>query len=70
MTEDGRRGRAAGHGSERIWTIEDCRNMTRRLECECDLLAAGERIVRVTPKLMAATRDSARRYGKSAPIDA
>jgi hypothetical protein len=33
--------------------IEDCRNMTRRLEQ--DLLAAGERIVRVPPKLMAHT---------------
>lgn len=59
---------AAEHGSERIWAIEDCRNMTRRLER--DLLAAGERIVRVTSKLMAATRDSARTYGKSDPIDA
>jgi transposase len=34
------------------------------------MLAAGERIVRVPPKLMAHTRDSARTYGKSDPIDA
>jgi transposase len=59
---------AAGHGEERIWAIEDCRNMTRRLER--DLLAAGERIVRVPPKLMAHARDAARTYGKSDPIDA
>jgi hypothetical protein len=31
---------------------------------------AGERIVRVPPKLMAHIRDSARTYGKSDPIDA
>jgi transposase len=58
----------AGHGQERVWAIEDCRNMSRRLER--DLLAAGERIVRVPPKLMANMRDSARTYGKSDPIDA
>jgi transposase len=34
------------------------------------MLAAGERIVRVPPKLMAHSRDSARTYGKSDPIDA
>jgi len=34
------------------------------------MLAAGERIVRVPPKLMAHARDSARTYGKSDPIDA
>jgi transposase len=33
-------------------------------------VAAGERIVRVPPKLMAHSRDSARTYGKSDPIDA
>lgn len=59
---------AAGYGAERVWAIEDCRNMTRRLER--DLLAAGERIVRVPPKLMAHARDAARTYGKSDPIDA
>lgn len=59
---------ATGHGSDRVWAVEDCRNMTRRLEQ--DLLAAGERIVRVPPKLMAHARDAARSYGKSDPIDA
>jgi transposase len=34
------------------------------------MLAAGERIVRVPPKLMAHARDAARTYGKSDPIDA
>jgi transposase len=55
------------HG-ERLWAIEDCRQLSRRLER--DLLAAGQRIVRVHPKLMAHARDAARSYGKSDPIDA
>ena len=55
-------------GDERTWAVEDCRHLSRRLER--DLLAAGERIVRVPPKLMAHARDSARTYGKSDPIDA
>jgi transposase len=59
---------ATQHGHDRVWAVEDCRNMTRRLER--DLLAAGERIVRVPPKLMAHARDAARTYGKSDPIDA
>ena len=52
----------------RMWAVEDCRHLSRRLEA--DLLAAGERIVRVPPKLMAHARDAARTYGKSDPIDA
>ena len=55
-------------GSERRWAVEDCRHLSRRLER--DLLAAGEAIVRVPPKLMAHARDAARTYGKSDPIDA
>jgi transposase len=55
-------------GPERTWAVEDCRHLSRRLEA--DLLAAGERIVRVPPKLMAHSRDAARTYGKSDPIDA
>ena len=55
-------------GPDRIWAVEDCRHLSRRLEA--DLLAAGERIVRVPPKLMAHARDAARTYGKSDPIDA
>lgn len=59
---------AARHGDERLWAIEDCRHLSRRLER--DLLAAGERIVRVPPKLMAEARAAARSFGKSDPIDA
>jgi transposase len=55
-------------GSERTWAVEDCRHLSRRLER--DMLAAGERIVRVPPKLMAHARDGARTYGKSDPTDA
>jgi transposase len=53
---------------ERVWAVEDCRHVSRRLER--DLLGAGERIVRVPPKLMADSRRAARTYGKSDPIDA
>jgi transposase len=57
------------HDSGRLlWAVEDCRHLSRRLER--DLLAAGQSIVRVPPKLMAQVRDSARTYGKSDPIDA
>jgi transposase len=55
-------------GRDRTWAVEDCRHLSRRLEA--DLLGAGETIVRVPPKLMAHSRDSARTYGKSDPIDA
>ena len=61
-------GWAEGFGAERTWAVEDCRQLSRRLEA--DMLAAGERIVRVPPKLMAHARDAARTYGKSDPIDA
>jgi transposase len=53
---------------ERVWAVEDCRHVSRRLER--DLLTVGERIVRVPPKLMAATRTSVRAPGKSDPVDA
>jgi transposase len=59
---------AAAHSAERLWAVEDCRHLSRRLER--DLLAAGERIVRVPPKLMANARAAARSFGKSDPIDA
>ena len=55
-------------GGERRWAVEDCRHLSRRLEA--DMLAAGEEIVRVPPKMMAHARDGARTYGKSDPIDA
>lgn len=59
---------ADSFGSERRFAVEDCRHLSRRLEA--DLLAAGEELVRVPPKMMAHTRDAARTYGKSDPIDA
>jgi transposase len=53
---------------ERTWALEDCRHLSRRLEA--DLVRAGERVLRVPPKLMAGARRSAREPGKSDPIDA
>lgn len=54
--------------AERTWALEDCRNLTRRLET--DLLRGGEAVRRVPTKLMAGARRSAREPGKSDPIDA
>lgn len=51
-----------------VWAIEDCRHVSGRLERF--LLARGERVIRVPPKLMAGARKSAREPGKSDPIDA
>jgi len=53
---------------ERSWAVEDCRQLTRALERA--LLAAGESLVRVPPKLMAPQRRAGRARGKSDPIDA
>lgn len=53
---------------ERRWAIEDCRHLSRRFETE--LLAAGELVVRVPPRMMASQRRAARTRGKSDPIDA
>jgi transposase len=36
-------------GDERLWAVEDCRHLSRRLER--DLLGAGERLVRVPTKM-------------------
>ena len=52
----------------RVWAVEDCRHVSGRLEQ--DLLAAGERVVRVPPRLMAGARAAVRALGKSDPIDA
>jgi transposase len=54
--------------AQRLWAVEDCRHVTGRLER--DLLAAGERVVRVPPRLMAGARQAVRTPGKSDPIDA
>jgi transposase len=55
-------------GERRVWAIEDCRHVSGALERF--LLARGERVVRVPPKLMAGARKSGRERGKSDPIDA
>src|SRR5438874_9147355 len=65
---DGLVGWAAGLGGERLWAVEDCRQLTRWLERQ--LLAIGEELVRVPPKLMAPERRAGRARGKSDPIDA
>jgi transposase len=54
--------------SERVWAIEDCRHVSRRLEQA--LLCAGERVLRVPPKMMGASRRGERTAGKSDQIDA
>jgi transposase len=59
---------ARGLDGERVWAIEDCRHVSRRLEQA--LLAAGERVVRVPPHRMGASRRGAREPGKSDQIDA
>jgi transposase len=61
-------GWAAGLDGERLWAVEDCRQLTRWLERQ--LLAAGEDIVRVPPKLTVPERRAGRTRGKSDPIDA
>lgn len=53
---------------QRVWAVEDCRHLTRRLET--DLLRAGEAAVRVPPRLMGQARRGSRQRGKSDPIDA
>jgi transposase len=58
----------ASQWTDRQWALEDCRHLTRRLEG--DLLRAGEAVVRVPPKMMAAERRATRSPGKSDPIDA
>jgi transposase len=69
---DGGHGRllewARALGEQVVWAIEDCRHVSGRLERF--LLARGERVIRIPPKLMAGARKSAREPGKSDPIDA
>jgi transposase len=59
---------SASLAPERLWAVEDCRQLTSALERR--LLAAGESLVRVPPKLMAPERRAGRARGKSDPIDA
>ena len=60
--------RSLASEAERRFALEDCRNINGRLERA--LLAAGERVVRVPPKLMGDLRRGAREFGKSDAIDA
>ncbi|MCA1697632.1 MAG: IS110 family transposase [Actinobacteria bacterium] len=53
---------------ERVWAIEDVRGVSRRLEQA--LITAGERVVRVPPHRMGASRRGERQAGKSDEIDA
>ena len=55
-------------GEERLWAVEDCRHVTRGLEQA--LVTAGERLVRVPPRLTAPQRGRGRTRGKSDEIDA
>lgn len=59
---------ARGLGEDRLFALEDCRHVSGRLERF--LIASGERVVRVPPKLMGKTRKAARSFGKSDAIDA
>jgi transposase len=59
---------ASGLEAERLWALEDCRHVTRTLERA--LLGAGERLVRVPPRLTAPQRRGSRTRGKSDAIDA
>ena len=60
-------GRAAT-ARERVWAIEDCRHVSGALERF--LLARGEAVVRIAPKLTVRERSAARERGKSDAIDA
>ena len=53
---------------DRVWAIEDCRHVSGRLERF--LIARGERVVRVAPRLTGSSRRGVREPGKSDPIDA
>jgi transposase len=55
-------------GQQVQFAVEDCRQLTNRLERA--LLTAGATVFRVPPSLMAGARQSARTRGKSDPIDA
>src|SRR6266513_819298 len=59
---------AQGLDDDRVWAIEDCRHVSGRLEQA--LLASGERVVRVPPQRMGASRKGEREPGKSDQIDA
>jgi transposase len=55
-------------GQERVWAVEDVRNVSGSLERF--LIDRGETVVRLAPRLMAGARQGSRSRGKSDPIDA
>jgi transposase len=59
---------AQGLGAEVVWALEDCRLVAGQLERA--LIAAGQRVVRVPPRLMGQSRRGEREIGKSDRIDA
>ena len=59
---------AGALAAERLWAVEDCRQLTGWLEKQ--LLSTGEDLVRVPPKLTVPERRAGRTRGKSDPIDA
>src|SRR5215213_10156645 len=59
---------ARGLDAERVWALEDCRHVSGSLERF--LIGRGERVLRIPTHLTANARKSARRRGKSDPIDA
>ena len=61
-------GWASTLNAERLWAVEDCRQLTGWLERQ--LLSVGEELVRVPPKLTVPERRAGRTRGKSDPIDA
>jgi transposase len=64
-------GEAVGWGRQwpdRRWALENCRHLSRTFER--DLLAAGEAVLQVSPRLMGGARRFGREQGKSDPIDA
>src|SRR6266511_2141870 len=61
-------GWASALDADRVWAVEDCRQLTRWLERQ--LLGVGEEVGRVPPKLTVPERRAGRTRGKSDPIDA
>ena len=59
---------ARGLDEARVWASEDCRHVSRHFEQA--LIAAGERVVRVAPHRMGASRRGQQEPGKSDQIDA
>lgn len=57
-----------GLGAELVWALEDTRVVAGALERA--LIAAGQRVVRVAPRLMGESRRGEREIGKSDRIDA